>query len=73
MSVPETGDGTSVSTLSVDTSNNDFVTDLLKPLSDGALGNRFAELGKNDVCHGESLLKCECVASEMTEEAGVSR
>jgi hypothetical protein len=36
---------------------SDHVTDLLEPLSDGALGDRFAELGKNDVCHGESLLK----------------
>ncbi len=33
----------------------DGVTDVLEPLRDGALGDRFTELWERDVCHGRSL------------------
>ena len=56
VSTPATGDGTSVSTLSVDTSNSGSsarrpVADLLEPLGDRSLGDRLTELGHRDVGH----------------------
>ena len=55
-SVPPMGDGTSVSTLSVETSNSgsssgDGVADGLEPLGDGAFGDGLTELGQGHVSH----------------------
>ena len=57
VSVPLTGEGTSESTLSVETSTTDLVlgdvvADRLEPLGDGALGDGLAELGHLDLGHG---------------------
>ena len=53
--------------------SGDGVADLLEPLGDRALGDRFAELWESDVCHGRSLFfscwscrmrtDCRCVSS----------
>ena len=56
VSTPDTGDGTSVSTLSVRhleqrLVGGDRVADVLEPLRDRAFGDGLTELRKGDVCH----------------------